>query len=202
MIIDDIKYNEKNSLFEIHISNNVYSISYNLYEELELKVGKEISNIDLDYIVSEDCYQNAKKIASNFINYKFRTEREVSQKLRIGKISEEIIIKVIEHFKNLDLINDERYAEQFIEHSFFIKNMSISSISQKLYEKGIKKELSRKFLDELDKNLEIENAEKLFKKKYSNKDLTNRKERDKAIRYLVSKGFNFDIIKKIIGENI
>lgn len=200
MIINNIKYNDKLSLFDITINDKIFSISYELYEMLNITYNQELDIKTYNIIEEESIYQGLKKIAENFINYKQRTEQEVKNKLYKFDKNQIAIEKVINYYKKLDLINDKRYAKDYIYYALFVKNYSLLFTKNKLMQKGVNSTIIDEYLNEYDKDIEKENLYLLFDKKYSKKDLDNIKQLNKIYRYLSSKGFNYELIKEIINE--
>ena len=150
------------------------------------------------------------KKALNFLSFRPRSEKEIrdylSGKLRprsIRKIipSEETIEKIISKLKDYKFINDEEFAKWWIEQRTLIKPKAGRIIKMELKQKGIDKEL----IDELLKNekeSDFEKAKKLAEKRiprYS-KIKEKRKIFEKLGRFLVSKGFDYDIIKKVVDQ--
>ena len=73
MIIENIKYNEKTSMFDVKIDEDIYIISYEVYEKLSLKKDIELSIDQFNSLIDENEYQVAKKKADRFISYKLRS---------------------------------------------------------------------------------------------------------------------------------
>lgn len=200
MKIEDIKYNEKKSIFDVTIEDESYMVSYELYDELNLTKEMEISDDIYNQILSENDYQIAKRIAENYINYKARTEYETRIKIQ-SKINDKIAEdRVIEHYKKLNLLDDTRYTRDYIEYLLNIKNSSISYLKFKLNSKGIKANIYNPIIDEIDTEIEYENIKIIYEKKYKNKTISDYKEKQKVFRYFVGKGFKFDDINRVLGE--
>lgn len=199
MIINDIKYNEKKSIFDITIEDETYMISYELYDKLNITREMEISDEIYSEILSEHNYQIAKRIAENYIHYKARTECETRIKIQSKINDKNAEERVINHYKKLNLINDTRYTKEYIEYLLNIKYSSISYIKFKLNSKGIKSNIYNPIIDEIDPEIEYENIKILYEKKYKNKTISDYKEKQKIFRYFVSKGFKYDDINKVIG---
>lgn len=200
MKIENIKYNEKKSIFDIKIEDEKYMISYELYDKLNLTKDMEVSEELFKEILSENNYQIAKRIAENYINYKARTEYETRIKIQ-SKINDKIAEdRVIEHYKKLNLLDDTRYTRDYIEYLLNIKNSSISYLKFKLNSKGIKANIYNPIIDEIDTEIEYENIKIIYEKKYKNKTISDYKEKQKVFRYFVGKGFKFDDINRVLGE--
>ena len=200
MKIENIKYNEKKSIFDIKIEDEKYMISYELYDKLNLTKDMEVSEELFKEILSENNYQIAKKIAENYINYKARTEYETRRKIQNKIIDKNVEDRVIDYYKKLNLLDDYRYAKDYIEYLLNIKNSSISYVKFKLNSKGIKSNIYNTLIENIDKDIEFKNIKILYEKKYKNKKVSDYTEKQKIFRYFAGKGFKFDDINRVLGE--
>lgn len=200
MKIENIKYNEKKSIFDIKIEDEKYMISYELYDKLNLTKDKEVSEELFKEILSENNYQIAKKIAENYINYKARTEYETRRKIQNKIIDKNVEDRVIDYYKKLNLLDDYRYAKDYIEYLLNIKNSSISYVKFKLNSKGIKSNIYNPLIENIDKDIEFKNIKILYEKKYKNKKVSDYTEKQKIFRYFAGKGFKFDDINRVLGD--
>lgn len=199
MIIEKIKYDEKKSLFTIKLdTKEEFNISYEVYEKYSLKEEQSVDVELYNKLEKENDYQTARRSAENYINYKSRTTQELINKLRTITNNDESIDKIVQYYTKLDLLNDKRYAEEFVRTYLIYKNESKTKTKYKLIQKGINSQVINQILDEYDEDIEFENIKIVYEKKYKNKDLTDFTEKQKAFRYLSSRGFNFDAIKKVI----
>lgn len=145
---------------------------------------------------------NCRERSFYLIEYSPKTEKQLRDRLkRGGKYTDEIIDKTITYLKEHNYLDDEALARRYIE----INKNSYSKkvIFQKLYVKGIKRELLDKlkndesiFYDE--KTL----AKKLLDKKCPNyqdiKDSIDIKERQKIYAYIVRKGISFETARLVM----
>lgn len=200
MKIENIKYNEKKSIFDIKIEDEKYMISYELYDKLNLTKDMEVSEELFKEILSENNYQISKKIAENYINYKARTEYETRRKIQNKIIDKNVEDRVIDYYKKLNLLDDYRYAKDYIEYLLNIKNSSISYVKFKLNSKGIKSNIYNPLIENIDKDIEFKNIKILYEKKYKNKKVSDYTEKQKIFRYFAGKGFKFDDINRVLGE--
>lgn len=200
MKIENIKYNETKSIFDIKIEDEKYMISYELYDKLNLTKDMEVSEELFKEILSENNYQIAKKIAENYINYKARTEYETRRKIQNKIIDKNVEDRVIDYYKKLNLLDDYRYAKDYIEYLLNIKNSSISYVKFKLNSKGIKSNIYNPLIENIDKDIEFKNIKILYEKKYKNKKVSDYTEKQKIFRYFAGKGFKFDDINRVLGE--
>ncbi|MBQ5926409.1 MAG: RecX family transcriptional regulator [Clostridia bacterium] len=158
-----------------------------------LKVGMLVSEERLSEIQIESEKQTALDKALNFISATQKTEKEIRQYLSGKGYLSAVQESVVEKMKEYGFIDDGAYAKTFAENS--IKRKGKRLIQMELKRKGI----SEKEIDEATEELcgEEETAQRLAEKYLKNKpkDLTGKQ---KAYRYLLSKGFDFDTAKTAV----
>jgi len=128
------------------------------------------------------------------------SELEIRKKLK-GKFQPEEIEKAIEYGKTNNWLPNSESAEialsQKAAEHLHRKKKGILYINSKLYEKGLPEVQS-------DPEQELEKALELIKNKYSVKDDLDREEKEKLKaklgRFLVSRGFEMSIVRKVIYE--
>lgn len=138
-----------------------------------------------------------------FLSYRPRSEKEISDYLKKKKVSEPVIKKIISKLKEKRFLNDEEFAKIWIQQRVKIKPRAMRIIKRELLEKGLDK-------DKIDEILKSEKNEipSDFQMAFSlaerrlrrYKNLTKQEFFEKMGRYLASKGFNYDIIKEVIGK--
>ncbi len=204
MTITKISKQEKaHNRYNLYIDGNFFC---GLYDDTILKfgiaAGDEISESKINDIRQFDEYLFGKKISMDYLSYRIRTVSEIKRKLKLKNISEGSIEKVVSHLKEMKLINDEEFARQFISEKIKNKPQGRRLLHQKLYEKGVPKEISDKILDKMltpqtEKHLALKIYNKLKPKLTGLKPDEVRK---KTFESLVRKGFDYDIINEIIRE--
>ena len=159
-------------------------------------IGKEVSSEYLSDILgsSGENYMYAKTLA--YILRSPRTEAEIRRYLSRKKdCSVEMTNRLIERLKTMNYINDEAYAKMFKT----TKHVKISArqIKQKLRGKGVNDELIEEACADIDNQEELDNsiAEKYMRNK--NFDQNNL---SKLFRYLISKGFEYDVVSSIVEQ--
>lgn len=126
--------------------------------------------------------------------------KEMVKKFKEKEYQAEEIELVMNYLKENGYQSDERFTRSFINSKLSSK-IGISKIKSTLsFEKGIDKELIELVLSEMEID-EIPVIMKIVEQKYRNKDLTDQKEKSKAFRFLVSKGFSFSDIKRALSVN-
>lgn len=203
MEIKDISFDEKKGLFIVEFDKNTLNASYNLYNELNLSKGKVLDEDEFNKLRDFNDYNLNFSKALNFISYRIRSKREVYDKLRKENVSKNHIDKIISKLEEDGYIDDYRFAKAFFESKTEINKWSNRRIKYELINKGIDKNIIDEFSLNF-KELEFENAMDLVEKKlpqWENK-FEGFKLKNKIYTFLSSKGFDYSIIEKVIGELI
>lgn len=203
MEIKDISFDEKKGLFIVEFDKNTLNASYNLYNELNLSKGKVLDEDEFNKLRDFNDYNLNFSKALNFISYRIRSKKEVYDKLRKENVSKNHIDKIISKLEEDGYIDDYRFAKAFFESKTEINKWSNRRIEYELINKGIDKNIIDEFSLNF-KELEFENAMDLVEKKlpqWENK-FEGFKLKNKIYTFLSSKGFDYSIIEKVIGELI
>jgi len=126
---------------------------------------------------------------------------DIEQKLRKNNLPDSDIEKIIDELQESDFINHPRYVEAFVNDKLRFNHWGKRKISYALKAKNIEEEIINQKLKEIDPALyeEILNEE-LDKKINSMRKGSDSQSKDKIVRYLLQKGFEygkiFDIIEK------
>ncbi|HWA07611.1 MAG TPA: RecX family transcriptional regulator [Ignavibacteria bacterium] len=204
MLITKLEKQKKNNKrYNLYIAGEFYC---GLYDDTILKFGiasgDELTENRLTEIREFDEYIYGKKISFDYLSYRIRTAAEIKKKLKSKDISPAITDKVIHHLNELGLINDEEFAKQLITEKIKNKPAGRRLLQQKLFEKGISKQVSETAIE---KYLTDEDEKKMALKIYSKlkpklKGLEKQKAKQKIYETLARKGFEYDIINEIIRE--
>ena len=125
---------------------------------------------------------------------------ELAQKLntvaRQYELNADEIPEILADFKKRNWVSDTRFTEQIL-HARKSKFGS-ARIANELREKGVSDELISEAVQDVKEN-ELANAKAVWCKKYDSPP-ASREEWAKQARFLQSRGFGFEIIKKVINE--
>ena len=140
--------------------------------------------------------------ALRFLTPKARTVREVELKLDEGCYSEGEIMQTIDRLRDAGLLDDERYARDFIESRLNTKPVSRFRLEEQLKGHFVPAEIIVSALDEVPFDTELENAKKLvdkFMRRFEGLDEAERSRRVYA--RLQTRGFGRDTIMRAMGED-
>lgn len=201
MIITSIEEQKKKGRFNIFLDGEY---AFGLYREtiyhFGLRTKDELNDKKIEELKSYDEINFGKKVAYRFLNYKPRSEKEVRTKLKGHKLSDESIDKILDSLKEFKFVDDELYAKMYIENKVSLKPEGRMSLKLKLAQKGIEKETSEKTVEEnYTEETEFQKALDLvtkYKKKVKAKTQIEKKQ--KCYRHLLSKGFSYDLISRVL----
>ena len=179
-----------------------------LYADTILKYGlhvnQDFNEAKLHEIKDYDEYIYGKETALNYLSYRIRTINEIKKKLKEKKVSAKTSGKIIKYLEDAGLINDEEFARTLIEENIKRKPVGIKVLKQKLFEKGVPKQIGEKVLESVfekvsEKELALQNFNKLIPKLKGKEKIEQKK---KVYEFLTRKGFSYDVIREIIYEEI
>lgn len=128
------------------------------------------------------------------LSHRAYTEKGLVDKLKKKEAKEEVIEQVINKLKEIKYLNDEVYAEMYINSRK--RSKGASAIRSELWRKGVSEEIIEAALSELSSELQLETAIDIVlreKWRFTKGDL--RKDRARAYAFLARRGFNSDITK-------
>ena len=124
---------------------------------------------------------------------------ELGQKLKTYLEEDEdfeVITAILEDFKTRGWLSDARFTEQIVHarsHKF-----GSAKIANELREKGVSADLIESAIEQVKGN-ELDNAREIWRKKFK-KSPDSREEWARQARFLQSRGFGFDVIKKVLNS--
>ena len=178
-----------------------FSLSAELVYKEGLKTNEEIDSEKLKILAEHESIIRCKNSALRIIEKSYKTEKEVRDKLILKGYEDNSINKSIEFLKEYNFINDSNYTKAFIHDK--LNSQGSQKIKFKLIQKGISKEIIDEELSNLNKENEKNVAINIAKKKL---DIIKKKENDnykisgKLYRYLISKGYAYDVTNEIVKE--
>lgn len=155
----------------------------------------------------ESEYSRAKNIVYNQLAASAKSRAMLEKKLQAKEISQTVIDEVLTKFEAAKLINDEEYAQMYVRDRAAGKKLSRSAIARELKTKGVAEEYVAEALEQRSEEDERADAQELVRKKLRiSMDLSDRKEKEKIMRRLVSmlarKGYPSSMAFSVVKEEI
>lgn len=139
----------------------------------------------------EQQYREAEVAAAGMLSRRPLSAAMLERKLLDKEFAPEAVDYAVERMRLLHAIDDEAYAETIIR-SYRNKGYGALRIRQELYQRGVPKEIAAEQLGQMEPNWDKMHA--LLEKKLHG-DVSDRKEREKAMAALQRRGFSFSEIK-------
>ncbi|WP_394920546.1 regulatory protein RecX [uncultured Robinsoniella sp.] len=162
----------------------------------KIKKDKEISDETYREIIEEVLTKRAKVRCIYLLKSMDRTEYQLRTKLKQGGYPDEAIDGAIDYVKNLHYIDDNRYAQYYIDGRTGSK--SKQQITQDLLRRGISKELIQSIYEQKEPEDETEQIRKWVEKKRVDLETADSKEINRLYGFLMRKGFQASDISRVI----
>ena len=102
--------------------------------------------------------------------------------------------KIIEKLKLKKYLDDEKFAEWYVENRFVKKGVSTKRLKMELMKKGVKRELAEATINKIGRGDETEIKKIVAKKR-------TRYDDERLISYLVRQGFDYHLAQTVVREN-
>ena len=195
--ITDIRQAVKNENRVNVFVNKKYSFSLDVTQlvDLKLKVGAKISEEELAEYKKLSEFGKLYQRTLEWVLVRPRSEKEtfdyLYKKIYEKKLDKNYINKIIERLKNKKYLDDEYFAEYYVENRFVKKGISARRMKMELMKKGIKKEIIEKVLGDSVRNDEDEILKIIAKKRARYDD-------EKLIQYLCRQGFSYELARNLV----
>lgn len=124
---------------------------------------------------------------------------ELSEKMRKWEIDEVTQARVMEYLIKEKYVDDERFCRAFIREKLRFNKWGRRKIEQALFMKRIDKTISSPLLDEVEDSDYLAILRPLIKQKEKSVKANSEYEKNmKLIKFAMSRGFTFDIIKQCL----
>jgi len=194
---------KKNSKVIVLFEDNSFcTIDYRVVVNNGLRINDFIDEEKKELLINESIFLTAKDSAFRSLSRRAHSVFELRTKLFRKGWQKEIVQKVLDDLIDNNFLNDEKFADAFVEERSR-KNVGINKLKSELMKRGVDRKISESLLNNLDRNSSFESAFELAGKKYTqlkDRGFDNSKIRNKLYAFLLSRGFESDFILKIINE--
>ncbi len=172
--------------------------------QFKLNISDSITQEKIEELRKFDEYIFAKKLAYDFLSYRNRSTSEIKKKLVSKKISDRTIDEVVKHLEEIKLLDDAKFAKEFLQAKVNKKAYGRRVIQQKLVQKGVDRKVAEALIqDEMNEDEQLQTAGDILKKYLSkNKSLEKIKLKQKAYALLLRRGFDYEVINAVISKNL
>lgn len=144
--------------------------------------------------MNEKAYNYAIKYLKNI-----KTKKDVYDYLIRKGFSDKETSEVCDYIEELGLVDDDLYVKFFVEDSFRIKNKGSRKIVYELKQRGIDDDKIEEAIEEAS-DMEYEALKEAYERKLeaTKSETDPYKRKNKIIRFLISRGFDYSDIKDIV----
>ena len=147
-------------------------------------------------------YDHGYQYALFLLNLSMRTVKEVQEKMTKRGYTTTVVNEVINNLLLEKYLNDDNYAEVFINSMKNYKTWGRFMMKKKMYEKKLPKELIEEKLSELVSDEDERTiAQRYLEREYKETKLSELSydEKQKVMRRLLSRGFGMDVVTKLVN---
>lgn len=166
-----------------------------------LKIGQDLSDEKIAALQAEDAREVALQRVGHLLEYRQRTESEVRQYLRKHGFDETVIQDTLEQLKKVGLLDDARFAENWVENRTSFRPRSRKALTVELRRKGIGDEAIGAALQiltpEQEADLALQAARKQNRKLAS---LDWNAYRNRLGSHLARRGFDYETIRSVVEQ--
>ncbi|NLE24534.1 MAG: regulatory protein RecX [Clostridiaceae bacterium] len=200
MIITGVEKSKDKGMLRVFIDDNYsFSIPEQDYINNKLYEGMTISEEQLSVIRDKVLVNAAREKAVIYLTYRDRSESEILTKLIDAGFDANVAQNAVNELRTIGYLDDTRYAMKYLSERMRTKALSKKSLGFELKNKGIDQEIIEKALSEYEID-DYEVALREGKRKFGKYDLDDNKIEQKAYRFLLHRGFSYEIVNKVIKE--
>ncbi|BAV94692.1 regulatory protein RecX [Ichthyobacterium seriolicida] len=136
-----------------------------------------------------------------YCSYQERCHKEVEEKLYQMCSDRTRVDEVVLHLLERDFLNEERFAKSFVRGKFCLKKWGKVKIISELKRRSISEHCIKKGLEEIDTSDYHRVLIQVLEKKSMQLGQINPVEKKhKVINYLISRGFEIELIHSVLDE--
>jgi regulatory protein len=178
--------------------NNEFSFGLSRITAAWLQVGQELSPSKIAKLQADDLREVAYVQALHFLDYRPRSRAEVRRNLEKHAIPAEVINDVFKRLERSGLVNDERFAQDWVENRSEFRPRSRRALAFELHQRGLDDSAIKKALEGL--NEETMAYQAAIKQARRFEGLPMRDFSNKLGSYLARRGFSYEIIKHVVAK--
>lgn len=187
-----VKSNKNVNVFVVETNIGDYQIHSDCIVKYGIKKGKVQDELFFEAIEESDRIV-AFNLIAKYLSASMKTEKQIKDYLYKKGYETKTIKSVIEKLKDYNLIDDKAFAENYININ---PTFSANKLKQKLYSFGVNKQIVDNLLCDFD---DLEGCETSANKFLKNKP-NDQKTKEKLIRHLINKGYNWGAIGKVVQD--
>ncbi len=186
---------KKNKKFIVETTKDTIELDEDTIIQYGVFKDKVFTTEEFEQIILKGLENKSLLKALNYISYQVRSEKEVIDYLKNNQLPSQIIESIIQKLKQLGYLNDERFAYDIFEYESKVKLQGPFYIENKLYKKGINKDLVNAVIQSYTIDLQIENIQLIINKEINKlSKYPVRKQKQLLCNKLIQRGYESSIV--------
>ncbi len=178
--------------------DNEFSFGLSRITAAWLQVGQELSPSKIAKLQSDDAREVAYMQALRFLDYRPRSRAEVRRNLEKHAVPTDVINDVFKRLERSGLVNDERFAQDWVENRSEFRPRSRRALAYELHMRGLDDSAIQKALEGM--NEETMAFQAAIKQSRRYESLPLRDFNNKLGSFLARRGFSYEIIKEVVAK--
>lgn len=177
-----------------------YAFSVDLMTAARLRKGQPLTDAEIIQLQDGDALSRAVDRAVRFLAYRPRSIAEIRRTLAEKQTPEDVIEAAVEHLSQLGYVNDEAFANFWVENRSTFKPLSPRALRYELRQKGVNDADMEAALREVDASDAAYRAARSQVRAQRHK--TRAMFRTRLNAFLQRRGFDFDVIRPVVEQLI
>ncbi|MGE5402065.1 MAG: regulatory protein RecX [Ignavibacteriales bacterium] len=204
MLISNINKVKNNVRILLDNGEKIF-LRYEVFLKNGFRKGDEINEEEIAGLIRQNQFFFIKESAYRFLGIRLHSEKELQRKLLAKKYDKDIVASVLKELKDNNYLDDELFAREYTDERINKKSIGPNRVRLELKSKGVASEVIDRIMQDKAGSPDSESAYQLVQKKLQSskyKDLDKRKLSQKLYAFLLSRGFDFDVIKEVVNKSI
>jgi regulatory protein len=203
-IITKLKTQKDRNRVNLYLDHQfAFGLSLKEVVKLGLTVGQKLTEEEVEKLLFSRQEEKLYQKTLNFLSYRPRSEKEIKDYLVRKRANPKIQTSILKKLRKLNFINDEDFARWWLEQRMSFRPRGKPLLRRELFQKGIEKKIIDSLISQISPFSQINSARKIMaKKKKLYQNLPLQKLRQKLFSLLARRGFEFELIKEAIDEEI
>jgi regulatory protein len=194
--ITAIKVQKKNPNRVNVYLDDVYAFGLSRIVAAWLQIGQELSEEKIAQLQADDTQEMAYQQALKFLNFRQRSQAEVERNLKDHQFPEAVIALVIERLSVNGLLNDDRFAQTWVENRSEFRPRGKKLLRLELRQHGLEHDAIEAAVQNIDESELVYQAGSKQAKKLRGLDW--HQFRQKMYGFLARRGFDYELISPVV----
>lgn len=200
--ITKIQAQKRKGRFNIYLDGKyAFSVAENTLIEFRLMKDVELTDNQVKEIQDRENVNKAYSDAVNYLSYQLRTEKEIKEYLYKKEYHKDAVEITLQRLRDLHYLDDDNYAQSFINTQLRMSANGPKIIEQKLVKKGVPNNIIQDKLSGIDRDILLENAIEFAQKQVRKQKRASFQQMLTKLRQsLYQKGFDGEITSEAIKK--